>query len=256
MAKKNPMAGRIPAAQLSSFKTWDFPKVGGQHVVRSAFKEESEPRPEALQHQLISDGPLTVGEIERLREQARAEGHAEGLEQGLAQGHQQGLEAGKSEGYQAAYQQAEAEINDLKSRLLSLQQGLYQPLRDQSDAIEQAVLGLVVDTATAVTRRELATRSELLEQAVHEALEALPQQAQQLCFFVHPDDEALLQQLQQQERADWEIAADASLARGGVRVRGEASFLDFSVEERLRQVVTQLLEPTAEADDGDHGSTG
>ncbi|MEH6470182.1 MAG: flagellar assembly protein FliH [Halopseudomonas sp.] len=242
MGKNRKMDGRISARDLPPLKAWAFPEVGGAHVVRSPFKDKAESstpvsRPDAP----VSPGPLTVGEMEALREKARKEGLAQGLAEGLKQGRQKGLEAGRAEGYKAAHQKAEAEINDLKARLQSMLKAVQSPIEQQLEGLDQAVMRLVVDAAEAVTKRELATRPELLRQAVKESLDALPQQAQQLCFFVHPDDQALLQELCQQERATWEVAVDKDLSRGGLRVRGECSFLDYTVEKRFSQVIEQVL---------------
>jgi flagellar assembly protein FliH len=233
----------ISARDLPPLQAWAFPEVAGAHVVRSPFNEQQDSAAAAAPHASIrvSSGPLTVAEMEKLRAQAQQQGRTQGLAEGRREGHQKGAETGKAEGYKAAYQQADAEINKLKGRLQSMLDALERPLEQQLAGLEQALLRLVVDTAEAVTKQELATRPELLRQALKESLAALPQQAQQLCFFVHADDEALLRELCQQERAHWEIAVDPQLLRGGIRVRGECSFLDFTVEKRFTQVVEQLL---------------
>lgn len=238
--------GLISARDLPPLKAWAFPQVAGAHVVRSPFKDQQDAAAAAPRADVpVSSGPLTVAEMDRLRAQAQQQGRTQGLAEGRRQGHQQGVETGKAQGYQAAYQKAEAEINDLKARLQSMLAALQSPLEQQSEGLEQALLRLVVDTAEAVTKQELATRPELLRQALRESLDALPQQAQQLCFFVHADDEAVLQELCQQERAAWEIVVDPQLSRGGIRVRGGCSFLDYTVEKRFSQVVEQVLAATA-----------
>ncbi|WP_165840036.1 flagellar assembly protein FliH [Motiliproteus coralliicola] len=255
MTNKKTSTGRIPAAELRALKTWDFPRVGGQHVVRSPFTDKQADPAAPPPDRPISSAPLTVAEMEKLREQARQDGLAEGLAQGRQQGHAEGLESGRSEGYQAAYQQAEAEISALKGRLASAIAELQKPMEAQLEGLDQALMRLVVDTAEAVVRRELKTRPELLRQAIAESLDALPQQAQQLCFFVHPDDEALLIEVREQERANWEVAVDPALSPGGLRVRGECSYLDYSVEARFSQVVEQVL-GAAEAGDDDADPAG
>lgn len=242
MKNKKSLDGLISARDLPPLKAWAFPQVAGAHVVRSPFKDQQESAAVAPSVSVpVSSGPLTVEEMDRLRAQARQQGHAEGLAEGRKQGHQQGVDAGQVVGHKAAYQKAEAEINDLKARLKSLLGALQRPLEQQLDGLEQALLRLVVDTAEAVTKQELATRPELMLQALKESLDALPQDSQQLCFFVHADDEVLLRELSQQERASWEVVVDPTLSRGGMRVRGECSFLDYTVEKRFSQVVQQVL---------------
>ncbi|WP_421866722.1 flagellar assembly protein FliH [Motiliproteus sp.] len=255
MTNKKTSTGRIPAAELRALKSWDFPQVGGQHVVRSPFKEKQADSAEPNPNRPISTAPLTVAEMETIREQARQDGMAEGLEKGRQRGYAEGLESGRSEGHQAAYQQAETEINALKARLASAINELQKPMEAQLEGLDQALMRLVVDTAEAVVRRELKTRPELLRQAIADSLDALPQQAQQLCFFVNPDDEALLLEVREQERASWEVAVDPALSPGGLRVRGECSYLDYSVEARFRQVVEQVL-GSNDSGDGDADPAG
>ncbi|MEH6649259.1 MAG: flagellar assembly protein FliH [Motiliproteus sp.] len=257
MTNRRKPGGLIAARDLPSLKAWDFPRVAGAHVVRSPFKErQSQANAKAVDEMAVSSGPLTVGEIEKLRAEAKQQGFDQGLAEGKPAGHQQGLKSGQAEGHKAAYAKAQAEIDDLKARLHSMQVALERPIALQDQALEQALIRLVVDTCEVVVKQELATRPELLQQAVRESLDALPQQAQQLCFFVHPDDEPVMQQLREQQRAGWEIAADPALTRGGLRVRGESSYLDYRVEKRFSQVVEQVLLAEQDPDGGADDSAG
>ncbi|MFT6913995.1 MAG: flagellar assembly protein FliH [Motiliproteus sp.] len=241
MGNKDKPDDLISARDLPPLTAWAFPQVAGAHVVRSPFNEQQDSPKASRASVPVSSGPMTVAQMDKLRAQAQQQGRTQGLAEGRREGHQKGAETGKAVGYKAGYQRGEAEINELKARLQSMLEAMQSPLEQQIEGLEQALLRLVVDTAEAVTKQELATRPELLRQALKESLDALPQQAQQLCFFVHADDEALLRELSQQERAPWEIVVDPLLTRGGIRVRGECSFLDFTVEKRFTQVVEQLL---------------
>lgn len=255
MGNKKPSDGLISARDLPPLKAWAFPQVAGAHVVRSPFNDQKVSAEAASPASVpVSSGPLTVAEVKQLREKASKEGRAQGLAEGRKLGQEEGLEAGHAEGYKTAYARAEAEINATKARLMQLLDAMQRPLEQQQEGLEQALLRLVIDTAEAVTKQELATRPELLRQAVKESLDALPQYAQQLCFFVHADDEALLQELRAQERASWEVAVDAALSQGGIRVRGECSYLDYSVERRFSQVVQQVLTETAKQQPPAEGS--
>lgn len=257
MSNRRKPGGLIAASDLPSLKAWDFPRVAGSHVVRSPFKEkQSQASTQKTDEMAVSRGPLTVGEIEKLRAEAKQQGFQQGLAEGKPAGHQQGLESGRAEGHKAAYAEAQAEIDDLKARLHSMQSALERPIALQDQALETALIRLVVDTSEAVVKQELATRPELLQQAVRESLDALPQQAQKLCFFVHPDDEPMMQQLREQQRAGWEVAVDPALTRGGLRVSGESSYLDYQVEKRFSQVVEQVLLGEQNPDGGADDSAG
>ncbi|WP_207062430.1 flagellar assembly protein FliH [Motiliproteus sp. SC1-56] len=255
---KKKEAGRIPAAQLGDCKPWQLPRVKGGHVVRSPFAEkQKQDAPLAGASAHVASGevseeemeptPLTVEELEKIRQDARDEGHEQGYREGREEGHQAGLATGRDEGYQAGLSQAQGEIDALKAQLAGLIQALEQPLAEQRGELEQVLVHLATEAARAVVNRELNTRPELFRQAVEAAMDALPPSEQGLTFIVHPDDAPLLKEIQDRERSDWEIYADSDVARGGLRVKGRHSYLDFTRERRFAEVVEQLLEkPAAE----------
>nr|WP_281411962.1 FliH/SctL family protein [Motiliproteus sediminis] len=152
---------------------------------------------------------------------------------------EEGRAAGRESGHQAAYSEAQAEIDDLKARLASLASQLQSPLARQHEALEAQMLQLVADIAQAVIGGELATRPELMREAVQRALDVLPQEGA-LSFSVHPDDESLLLELREREGAAWEVRTDAAMARGGLIARGANSYLDYQLDKRLAAVLAQL----------------
>ena len=251
MNRKVPVGGRIPAAELPRVKRWALPRVESGHVVTSPFQQKppSVTAPSTRDEDLDL-GELTVAALQQLRDAARREGLEQGLAEGRAKGEQQGRKEGHDAGYKAAYQQAQGEIDDLKARLSGMIKQLSAPLAGQEQALEQAALTLVRDISRAVVGRELATRPELLEDAVRRALDRLPQQ-ETLSFSVHPDDEVALQALREREGGDWEIRGDASMARGSLRVRGLNSYLDYGVAGRFADVLAQLERDAAEVPDDD-----
>lgn len=238
MTRKPSLNSRIPASDLPAFKRWALPRVEGGHVVSSPFQEKRRREAAADVEELDLSG-LTVEALQQLREQARQEGLAQGLEEGRAQGVAEGQALGREAGHQAAYAEAQAEIDDLKTRLRTMAQQLEAPLREQHDALEAQLLKLVGDISRAVIGGELASRPELMQDAVRRALEVLPQEGA-LSFSVHPDDETLVLELREREGAAWEVRADPSIARGGLVARGANSYLDYRVEPRLDEVLAQL----------------
>ncbi len=259
---------RIPASELPAVTVWQLPNISGKHVVRSAFKEKDQESPSpaaatnpvsdaagkrvATEHSALAlsvtekEKPLTVSDVEKVRQMAHDEGFEQGLEAGRAAGHAQGLEAGRSEGYQAGQEQAETELAALRSKFQTLTASLEQPMAEQRDDIEAALLRLVTDTAAAVVGRELRTQPELIRQAVRDALAVLPATDEELLLRVNPADEALVRQVQEQERGRWHIQADPAVTQGGVFIKTSVSFLDFSVEQRFAQVVAGALVVSAE----------
>ncbi|OMH30035.1 flagellar assembly protein FliH [Motiliproteus sp. MSK22-1] len=244
MDKKSNAPGRIAAKDLPPVKSWALPRVQGAHVVRSPFaeKDRKSRRDQSRVEEIPDSKPLTVEAIEKIRLQAQEEGFKQGKTEGLEQGLQEGLRKGEEQGYQQGLQQAKGEMDALRDKLTSLMQSIESPLEQQQQELESALLRLVIDTAGCVVKQELKTRPEILQQAVNEALAALPHEEPQLCFSVSPDDLALLEEIKEREHASWSLRVDKSMTSGGLSIKGANSYLDYSVENRFSQVVEQLLE--------------
>lgn len=241
--KKTTFTGRIPASQLPPVKTWHLPRVQAGHVVRSPFQEKQrKSQPQTAVSEEAEVEPLTVEAIERIRQQAHDEGFQQGQQAGMEQGLNEGRVKGEQLGQQTGLKRAEAEINALKAKLNGMMTTLNRPLQKQQNELEASLLRLVLDTAKTVVKSELATRPELLQSAIQEALRSLPHADQGLYFLVSPDDLELLELIREREQSDWVLKTDESLAPGSVVIKGQHSFLEYSVEGRFTQVVQSLLE--------------
>ncbi|MEH6625192.1 MAG: FliH/SctL family protein [Motiliproteus sp.] len=243
--KKTKTPGRIAAKDLPPIKSWSLPKVKGSHVVRSPFKDKDQPDQvkETLIEELADAEPLTVEAIERIRQQARDEAYKKGYQEGHEKGEQEGRAKGDKLGYDTGLKRGEAEINRLQKQLGALIKAIESPLAEQYSEMEEALLRLVSDAALVTVKSELNCRPELLRQAIQDALAALPHGEVKLCFTVNPGDQAQLEQIREREHADWIIRADAEVSAGGFLVKGAHSYLDYSVENRFTQVITQVLSP-------------
>ncbi|MCW8883866.1 MAG: flagellar assembly protein FliH [Motiliproteus sp.] len=243
MKKKTKNPGRIAAKDLPPIKTWVLPRVQSAHVVRSPFKEKGSPGVAASPvEELVDPEPLTVEALERIRKEARQEGFQQGQKEGFEQGEQQGRAKGEKLGYDTGLKRGEGEIDRLSQQLSGLIQSLQDPFQKQQHELESALLQLVVDTSKAVIKHELRADPGLLAQVVEEALAALPHGEPELCFTVHPDDLSQMERIREREHADWSVRGDEQLTQGGVLVKGANSYLDYSVENRFTQVVSQLLD--------------
>lgn len=217
----------------------------GSHVVRSPFQEKDQPAQikETLVEELADAEPLTVEAIERIRKQAHDESYAKGYREGAAKGEQEGRTKGEKLGYDSGIKRGQAEITRLQQQLGGLIKSVESPLAEQQDELETALLRLVTDAAVATVKSELDARPELLRQAVHEALLALPHGEVRLCFTVNPADQAQVESIREREHADWTIRPDPGVTAGGLLVKGAHSYLDYSVENRFTQVINQILSP-------------
>jgi flagellar assembly protein FliH len=187
-----------------SYQRWEPPQVGDAPAVASA---------EPANHPTVSD-------LEALERQARDEGYAAGHAQGLAQAQAQGRER--------------------VARLEAICTQAARPLDALDAAVEQELAQLALLVARRVIAHELATRPELIVPAVRQAAAALPAATRELRVRLHPDDLALLRELDAAE-PHWQLVADPALERGDCLLESERSRLDARLETRLAAMVDAVL---------------
>ncbi|HEV2621280.1 MAG TPA: flagellar assembly protein FliH [Frateuria sp.] len=194
---------------VAGYQRWEPPQMG----------QPPPPEPaEAPAHPTVSD-------LEALERQAHEEGHAAGLAQGLAEARAQGREQ--------------------VARLESIFTQAARPLDALDTAVEQELTQLAMLVARRVIAHELAARPELVLQAVRQAAAALPSATRELRVRLHPDDLALMRELDAAE-AHWQLVADPALARGDCLLENGRSRLDARVETRLAAMVDAVLGDEAE----------
>ena len=162
----------------------------------------------------------TVSELEALERQAREEGYAQGLAQGLAEARAQGRER--------------------VVRLDAICTQAARPLAELDTTVEQELAQLAVIIARRVIAHELATQPERIADVVRQAATALPSAARELRVRLHPDDVALLRELEAVE-SHWQLVADATLKRGDCVLESGRSRLDATLETRLAALVDAVL---------------
>ncbi|WNL47260.1 flagellar assembly protein FliH [Dyella sp. BiH032] len=200
--------------ELKGFRRWELPDVGEPKA--------SEPTPEP-------QVPLpTVADLEGLEREAREAGYAAGLAEG-----------------RAAAREALREQVDLLEGIL---RAAARPLDALDDATEQELARLALVIARQVIGHELRTSPELVVSTVRQAVLALPSAARTVRVYLHPEDLALLRELDAAE-SDWQLIADLALQRGDCRVESETSRLDARVETRLAAVADAVFGDEAGSDD-------
>ncbi|MCX7513142.1 flagellar assembly protein FliH [Frateuria sp. STR12] len=189
---------------VAGYQRWEPPQMG----------EVAAPAPvEAPVHPTVSD-------LEALERQAHEEGYAAGQAQGLAEAQAQGRER--------------------VARLESICTQAARPLAALDAAVEKELAQLALAIARRVIARELATRPELIVDAVRQAAAALPAATRELRVRLHPDDVALLRELDATE-PHWQLLADPELRRGDCLLESERSRLDARVETRLATLIDAVL---------------
>jgi flagellar assembly protein FliH len=198
------MTAVLNRAAAGGYQRWEPPQVG----------DATAPGPaEPASHPTVSD-------LEALERQAREEGYAAGHAQGLTEARAQGRER--------------------LARLDSLCTQAARPLDALDAAVEQELAQLALLVARRVIAHELATHPERIVQAVRQAAAALPAATRELRVRLHPDDLALLRELDAAE-PHWQLVSDPALKRGDCLLESERSRLDARVETRLAAMIDAVL---------------
>lgn len=243
MAAKEVPSELIRAKDVSAFDRWSLPSfevaasepaylpetaMAGPQAVPEALALQSE------EVELESVKPLTLDELEAIRQDAYNEGFA----------------VGEKDGFHAGQLKAKQEADvALQAKLVGLEQLMGQllaPIAEQDQQIEQLLVKLVSHVCRQVIRRELLCDSSQLTQVLSEALKLLPMGAGNLRIHINPQDFELIKALRERHEENWRILEDQQLLAGGCRVESEHSQIDASVETRLELALNQLFEQQRE----------
>lgn len=171
-------------------------------------------------------------EVQRIREQARRDGHQAGYAAGLAEG----LAAG----------QAQAEAMGHQEALLLAQtlEKLEQRITELNQVVADDLLALSIEIARQVVRQTVAAKPDVLLGVIREALEHLP--LLHAAIHLNPEDASLarLRAGDQLAHAGHRIHEDSKLKRGDVIIETGGSHLDASLAARWRRVVEALGQHT------------
>ncbi|MCY1296283.1 flagellar assembly protein FliH [compost metagenome] len=244
MSTKDNPSELIRAKDVSVFDRWALPSfdAGGEAAVNAAEESavseppppvETEPAPsEEVPVETVK--PLTLEELEAIRQEAYNEG--------FATGEKDGFHAGQLRAKQEAEQVLAAKLAGLES----LMGHLFEPIAEQDRQLEHALVTLVNHVTRQVVQRELALDSSQVRHVLRESLKLLPMGAGNVRIVVNPQDFAVVKALRERHEESWKILEDEALLPGGCRVETEHSRIDASIETRLTQAIKQLFEQQRE----------
>ena len=234
-------------------KPWDLPYWKG-----APKKDETEKKAEELEEleEVEVVEPLTVEDIERIRNEAYEEGFLQGLnegrdkgvkegkEQGIALGKEEGLKQGQQEGNRIGFEAGEAEglasgkqeIEQAAIKLSQLTQQLEQSLVEKDAAIPQVISQLIQSACKAVLERELEQGDNQITQKVLRALNELPGGAENIKIFVSPADALHLEHGLSSSGREMHFDIDESLVTGSARITTLQSLIEFSHQERMDKI--------------------
>ncbi|MCS4249796.1 flagellar assembly protein FliH [Pseudomonas sp. BIGb0164] len=219
----------IRARDVGGFDIWSLPSFD-PHVPEPEPEPEPELPVESEEVPLDEVQPLTLEEVEAIRQEAYNEGFA----------------AGEKDGFRSTTlkvrQEAEAALSVKLASLECLMGTLFDPIAEQDSQIEKAMVGLVEHIARQVIQRELVLDSSHIESVMREALKLLPLGVGNVRLYINPQDFEQVKALRERHEETWRIVEDASLQPGGCRVETEHSRIDATVETRISQIMAKLFD--------------
>ena len=244
MAAKEAPSELIRAKDINAFDLWALPSFDPQ-VEPAEVPVSTEEAAEQAQAPVegAAEGeevaledvkPLTLDELEAIRQDAYNEG--------FTTGEKDGFHAGQLK----AKQEAEVALAAKMAGLEQLMAQLFDPIAEQDQQMEVAMVRLVSHMVREVIQRELSTDSSQIRQVLREALKLLPMGTGNIRIHLNPQDFEMIKVLRERHEESWRILEDPSLLPGGCRVESELSRIDATVETRLNQAIKQLFEQQRE----------
>ena len=249
MVSKEVPSELIRAKDVSAFDRWDLPSfealdsepvyraepsAAEQAATAAAEAALAAETPQMQDVELETVKPLTLDELEAIRQDAYNEG--------FSTGEKDGFHAGQLK----AKQEADVVLQGKVALLEQLMTQLFEPIAEQDQALERALVQLVSQMSREVIRRELLADSSQLTQVLREALKLLPMGAGNVRIHINPQDFELVKALRERHEESWRILEDEQLQPGGCRVESEHSLIDASIETRLDLALKQLFEQQRE----------
>ncbi len=209
----------IPREELGDFASWQPGAFGGQALATKALGAAKESRVEKPAEPTADEWRAQVAD-------ARKAGYQDGYRDGLV-----GLENFK----QAHATQVTAQIG----QLLQAMDGQWTELEPR---LAEAVARTAIRLARRVMRQELQVRPEAVVPMALDAMQALLASARRIELHVHPEDLPLVQQgaEEQLQARGARLVADATVRRGGCRIRSDLGTVDADIEQRWDQAVADL----------------
>jgi len=242
----NKLVNRIPFEEIETAQVWALPTLNNGKVIPSVKKpnprEEKKPEPETeIIEEVVEPEikPLTAEQLQQISAQAEEEGRERGYLEGLQRGYSEGEKKGLQKGEQKAYAEVKAALDDQRQRFQQIADALLDPLATQDKRLENIILDMAVHLTKHLLGRELTEDPSSLFHLVERAVGALPAGAKNIRIYLHPDDVELAHEVFSSQGRNWTFYADAKMSRGGCRLETDQSLLDYSVEQRLQQMLEQ-----------------
>lgn len=228
------MAGVIPKDKLAGYQRWNIGSLDAKPVPHSQSPADTASTSAAAPSTVApsqaevhaAQNLANTEEIERIHEEARANGYS--------LGYREGLEAG---------QQAMATtVAETTAHFAELLGNLQISLAHLDQHVADQVLSLALEVAAQVLRGAINTRPELLLPVIREALTALPLHHAHVVIRLNPADTTLIREQigDQLAQTGAQIIDDPEISPGGCLLVAGASEVDATIETRWKRVLESI----------------
>lgn len=266
MAEKRPpedlSLDDLSAEEMEMVKNWNLPEVVEQKratnkttaMGRSVdwYYGRKQREQDAVDNAPEEVKPLTLEEIEAIRESAYQEGLLQGNEDGYAKGHTEGLEKGHAQGLEKGHEEGTATGLEAGRATIELQAARWQelthqlntPLIQYNEVVEKQLVELAVELAEAVIGVEVKTNTAVIFNTLKESVAALPFNDSKCEISLNPEDLLLVKaQFSEQDLADkgWHVKSEPVIEPGGCIVESRTSSIDRTLKSRIENTIERFL---------------
>lgn len=242
MTDKKPSSELLTAQQSEAFSLWNLPSfdqpsetVAPEPAVVTVADDTVDEDDVRVEDVTIEDvKPLTLDEVEAIRQDAWNEG--------FSTGEKDGFHAGQLK----AAQEAEIALASKVQALENIMRELFEPIANQDQELEETMLELVMQISQQVIQRELKIDSSQIKNVVRESLKLLPMGSEAVRVYVNPQDFEQIKALRERHEESWKIIEDDDLLPGGCRFESVNTQINASIETRIDHIATQILEQQRE----------
>jgi flagellar assembly protein FliH len=215
----------IPGEEIAAVAPWDFGDVDADLLQLEAdarARADAEAQARQAQHDAERDAVV--------RQQAYAEGFAQGQATATLRAQQQHQEYVENQGRESAQR---------FGRLLA---SAREQLAASEQVMADGVLELACVLARQVLRHELSVNPNALQPVIREGLQMLADDSKAAVVRLHPLDRDMVQDVVQSEFAALQLTltADATIEQGGCRITSAGAVIDASLQTRWRRATAKL----------------
>ncbi|WP_024870877.1 flagellar assembly protein FliH [Tolumonas lignilytica] len=250
----------IPGEQVPEADKWQLPemidpdeKLKGSNALGyepNWYQEEELPTESSDVEE--EQPPLTLEEIEAIRQAAYEDGFSEGKEAGFQQGYAEGMAKGELAGHADGVEKGREEGLELGREWIGVRAQQWQDLLDKlshplmqvDKMVEQQLVWLAMQLAKSLIKTDVHLAPDLILNSLKEGVKQLPAAEEGISIELHPEDLDMIKEIYGEEecrKRGWQLNAEPSLQRGDLVIASQTSSIDMFLEKRIEQLFRQFL---------------